>query len=212
MTLFGDSPTRELLPYDGSAVFHEWVLGEESHESLLTTLTSELEWEQRHLVMFGKEVAEPRLSAWYGDEEYTYSGITLAPRPMTPTLDRLRRLCEDRAGSRFNSVLANLYRNGHDSMGWHADDEPELGPEPVIASLSLGCTRRFRFRHRRDREIVEHDLTGGSLLVMGGACQSAWMHAVPKQSRVTDARLNLTFRRILGRDEVLRRGRRHADA
>lgn len=196
MTLFGDSPTRELLPYDGSAAFHEWVLGSESHEELLATLIDELDWEQKHLVMFGKEVAEPRLSAWYGDKEYTYSGVTLAPRPMTPVLDRLRRLCEYRAGSRFNSVLANLYRNGRDSMGWHADNEPELGLEPVIASLSLGATRRFRFRHRRTREVVEHDLTGGSLLVMGGACQSAWMHAVPKQTRIAEARLNLTFRWI----------------
>ena len=212
MTLFGDSPIRELLPFDGSAVFHEWVLGTESHESLLASLVDELDWEQKHLVMFGKEVAEPRLSAWYGDEQYTYSGITLAPKPMTPTLDRLRRLCEGHAGSRFNSVLANLYRDGRDSMGWHADDEPELGPEPVIASLSLGCTRRFRLRHRRTREVIESDLTGGSLVVMSGACQSAWMHAVPKQSRVTDARVNLTFRWIRDRDEVQRRERRRVDA
>jgi alkylated DNA repair dioxygenase AlkB len=196
VTLFGESPTRELLPYDGSAIFHEWVLGTESHEDLLTALVTELEWEQKHLVMFGREVAEPRLSAWYGDERYTYSGVTLEPRAFTPTLERLKLLCEHWAGSRFNSVLVNLYRNGDDSMGWHADDEPELGVEPVIASLSLGTTRRFKFRHRRTREIVDHDLTGGSLLVMSGASQSAWMHSIPKQKRVADARVNLTFRSI----------------
>ena len=196
MTLFGGAPTRELLPYDGSAVFHEWVLGAESHEGLLATLDDELDWEQKHLVMFGREVAEPRLSAWYGDEAYTYSGITLEPRPFTPTLERLKTICEHEAGTPFNSVLVNLYRNGDDSMGWHADDEPELGPMPLIASLSLGATRRFKFRHRRTREVIEHDLTGGSLLVMSGASQSAWVHSVPKQKRVIDARVNLTFRSI----------------
>lgn len=196
MTLFSESTPRELLPYDGSAVFHDWVLGERSHLDVLSRLVETLDWEQRHLVMFGKEVAEPRLSAWYGDESYTYSGMTLDPRPLTPELDELRVLCQDLAGFRFNSVLVNLYRSGDDSMGWHADDEPELGPSPVIASLSLGATRRFKFRHRQTRTIVEHDLTGGSLLVMSGACQSAWMHAIPKQKRVTDARINLTFRWI----------------
>lgn len=196
MSLFAETTPRELLPYDGSAVFHEWVLGNSSHSDVLTRLVDRLEWEQRHLVMFGKEVAEPRLSAWYGDESYTYSGVTLRPRPMTPELEELKSVCETGSGARFNSVLVNLYRNGDDSMGWHADDEPELGPSPVIASLSLGATRRFRFRHRRTREIVEHDLTGGSLLVMSGACQSAWMHAVPKQRRITEARVNLTFRFI----------------
>lgn len=196
MTLFAEHTPRELLPYDGSAIFHDWVLGDRSHADVLARLVETLEWEQRHLVMFGKEVAEPRLSAWYGDESYTYSGITLDPRPLTPELVELKHICESLSGSRFNSVLVNLYRNGDDSMGWHADDEPELGPMPVIASLSLGATRRFRFRHRHTREIVEHDLTGGSLLVMSGACQSAWMHAIPKQRRIVEARVNLTFRRI----------------
>lgn len=196
MTLFGDGSPREVLPYDGSAVLHPWVLGDESHEVLLATLVNEVDWEQKHLVMFGREVAEPRLSAWYGDEAYTYSGITLQPRALTPTLQRLKSLCERVSGARFNSVLVNLYRTGDDSMGWHADDEPELGDEPVIASLSLGATRRFRFRHRRTRETVDHDLTGGSLLVMSGASQSDWMHSIPKQKRVVDARVNLTFRSI----------------
>lgn len=196
MSLFSDAAPRELLPFDGSAVFHEWVLGERSHVDVLTTLVESLDWEQRHLVMFGREVAEPRLSAWYGDESYTYSGVTLEPRPLTRELHELRTICEQVSSTKFNSVLVNLYRNGDDSMGWHADDEPELGPTPVIASVSLGATRRFRLRHRRTREIVEHDLTGGSLLVMSGASQSAWMHAVPKQRRITEARVNLTFRWI----------------
>jgi alkylated DNA repair dioxygenase AlkB len=196
VTLFSESTPREMLPFDGSALLHDWVLGERSHVEVLTRLAETLEWEQRHLVMFGKEVPEPRLSSWYGDESYTYSGVTLEPKPLTPELDELRILCQDLSGARFNSVLVNLYRTGDDSMGWHADDELELGPAPVIASLSLGATRRFKFRHRRTRTIVDHDLTGGSLLVMSGACQTAWMHSVPKQKRVTEARINLTFRWI----------------
>lgn len=196
MTLFHDTAPRELLPYDGSALFHEWVLGSTSHTDVLASLVESLDWEQRRLVMFGREVAEPRLSAWYGDESYSYCGIRRDPRPMTPTLLGLRHLCESRSGTSFNSVLVNLYRNGDDSMGWHADDEPELGSSPVIASLSLGATRRFRFRHRLTGETIDHDLTGGSLLVMSGACQSAWMHAIPKQKRIVDARVNLTFRFI----------------
>lgn len=197
MTLFPDSSAaREVLPYDGSATFHDWVLGDRAHLDVLDRLVDTLAWEQRHLTMFGRRVAEPRLSAWYGDEGYTYSGVTLEPRSMTRDLDELKKLCEEISGTTFNSVLVNHYRNGDDSMGWHADDEPELGPSPIIASLSLGATRRFRFRHRRTREIVEQDLTGGSLLVMSGACQSAWMHAVPKQKRITEARVNLTFRFI----------------
>lgn len=196
LSLFHESTSRELLPYDGSAAFHDWVLGDRSHADLLAQLIDTLDWEQRRLRMFGKMVAEPRLSAWYGDESYTYSGVTLDPRPMTAELVELKTLCESESGARFNSVLVNYYRNGADSMGWHADDEPELGAAPVIASLSLGATRRFRFRHRHTRAIVEHDLTSGSLLVMSGACQSSWVHSIPKQKKVSGARVNLTFRWI----------------
>lgn len=194
MSLFDDSV--ELLPYDGSAVYWEWALGERSAAAILQRLIDDVDWEQRSIVMFGKEVDQPRLNSWYGDVTYTYSGITMTPRPWLPILDDLRDVCESLSGARFNSVLLNLYRDGRDSMGWHADDERELGPEPAIASLSLGAVRRFRMRHRDSREIVEIDPANGSLIFMSGLSQACWMHEVPKTKKPVDARINLTFRWI----------------
>ena len=145
---------------------------------------------------------QPRLVAWFGDPgaAYTYSGLQLVPEPWSERLGSLRARTEGAAGHPFNSVLCNLYRDGNDSMGLHADAEPELGPNPVIASVSLGATRRFVLRHAKDRgERLDLDLAGGSLLVMSGTTQHFWRHGVPKQKKITDSRINLTFRRILPR-------------
>ena len=202
MSLFDDSV--ELLPYDGSAVYWEWALGERSAAAILQRLIDDIDWEQRSIVMFGKEVDQPRLNSWYGDVTYTYSGITMTPRPWLPILDDLREVCESLSGARFNSVLLNLYRDGRDSMGWHADDEAELGREPVIASLSLGAVRRFRLRHNESRLVVDRDVASGSLVVMSGLCQHAWKHEVPKQKAITEPRVNLTFRWI--HPELITRG------
>lgn len=196
--LFDESDPVELLPYDGSALYRPWVLGTRSADETMKRLLDDVDWEQRSIVLFGREVRQPRLNSWYGDVAYTYSGITMTPRPWLPLLVELREICEAHARSTFNSVLVNLYRDGADSMGWHADDEPELGSAPVIASLSIGATRRFRFRHRTTRDVVQHDLPSGSLVVMSGLSQSCWMHEVPKQKSVADARINLTFRTIHG--------------
>jgi alkylated DNA repair dioxygenase AlkB len=194
--LFGDDTPVELLPRDGSLIYWEWALGDRSADEVMEQLRRETDWEQRSIVMFGREVAQPRLNSWYGDVPYTYSGIAMTPRPWTPLLTDLRGRCEELTGARFNSVLINLYRNGDDSMGWHADDERELGPEPPIASLSLGALRRFRMRHRHSREIVEVDPASGSLIFMSGLSQACWMHEVPKTKKPVDARINLTFRWI----------------
>ena len=202
MSLFDDSV--ELLPYDGSAVYWEWALGERSAAATLQRLIDDVDWEQRSIVMFGKEVDQPRLNSWYGDVTYTYSGITMTPRPWLPILDDLRGVCESLSGARFNSVLLNLYRDGRDSMGWHADDEVELGREPVIASMSLGAVRRFRLRHNESRHVVDRELASGSLVVMSGLCQHAWKHEVPKQKAITEPRVNLTFRWI--HPELITRG------
>lgn len=196
MKLFGDDTPVELLPRDGSLVYWEWALGDSSADAMTQQLLRDTDWEQRSIVMFGREVAQPRLNSWYGDVPYTYSGISMTPRPWTPLLTSLRERCEELTGARFNSVLINLYRNGDDSMGWHADDERELGPEPAIASLSLGAVRRFRMRHRDSREIVEIDPANGSLIFMSGLSQACWMHEVPKTKKPVDARINLTFRWI----------------
>ena len=147
-------------------------------------------------MLFGREVPQPRLACWYGDRAYTYSGLTLEPREFTPRLRELAEVAAGFADCTFNTVLANLYRDGRDSMGWHADDERELGPEPVITSLSFGAVRRFRFRHRESREVVEIALEPGSVLVMRGLTQHCWMHDLPKTTKVTEPRVNLTFRHI----------------
>ena len=168
-------------------------------ESLLAQLTAEIAWEQRNIRNFGQEIPQPRLTAWYGDPaaRYTYSGLAWEPRPWTPALLALRQRVETATGARFNSVLLNLYRDGRDSMGWHADDEPELGPAPAIASLSLGAPRRFRLRPSRTGPThppLSLDLPSGSLLLMRGPTQQYWQHALPKTARPIGPRLNLTFR------------------
>ncbi|UOG74683.1 alpha-ketoglutarate-dependent dioxygenase AlkB [Hymenobacter tibetensis] len=177
-------------------------LSAEAATSLLAELSDTIAWRHEPIKIFGKEVMQPRLTAWYGDPgaRYAYSGLALEPLPFTPALQQLREQVEAAANTRFNSVLLNLYRTGQDSMGWHADDEPELGPEPVIASISLGATRRFRMRPRHpDRlrhDSVALDLNSGSLLLMRGTTQQHWLHAIPKTARPTTPRLNLTFRLV----------------
>ena len=165
---------------------------------LFDALHREIPWGQHRLHIFGREVASPRLSCWVGDKgtAYKYSGTLFEPHAWTPALASLREELADRFDLPFNSVLANLYRDGSDSMGWHSDAEPELGKEPVIASLSFGAVRRFRFRSRETKRVVLGiDLASGSLLVMRGATQRLYHHDLPKTARA-GARINLTFRTI----------------
>ena len=198
MTLFDQdaAESRELLPGDGSAVYHPGFLSSDDSDRCLARLLDEVPWESRSITLFGREVPQPRLACWFGDVPYTYSGLTLEPRPWSSALSDLRTRVEGVTGRAFNSVLVNLYRDGNDSMGWHADDEPELGREPCIASLSLGCPRRFRMRHRETKETIDIELESGSLLVMSGLSQQCWVHEVPKSRRVTAPRINLTFRYV----------------
>lgn len=198
MSTFFDAGPRELLPDDGSAVLHPWVLGDRSASDVMDRLMAEVPFAQHTIRVFGVDHAEPRLVSWHGDPGagYSYSGLAMTVNPWTPTLTELRGVCESIAGTTFNSVLVNLYRDGNDKVGWHADDEPELGAEPVIASLSLGATRRFRFRHRDSGASIACELESGSLVVMSGLSQRCWVHEVPRQRRVTSPRINLTFRRV----------------
>jgi alkylated DNA repair dioxygenase AlkB len=188
----------EVLPYDLSAVIHRGAVAQP--QEVMVALLDTVPWQSRQIQMFGRWVDEPRLSSWHGDSgaQYRYSGITLQPQPWTTELYELKNLCERTTGAAFNSVLANLYRNGRDSMGWHSDDEAELGPEPVIASISLGATRRFDLRHRVTKETVQVHLGPGDLLVMSQSSQRSWMHQVPRTTKVNEPRINLTFRQILG--------------
>lgn len=183
---------------DGELRLIEGFLTAPEAAILIQCLQSELDWQEEALMIAGRQVMVPRLVCWYGDPGacYRYSGVSHEPLAWTPALARLRTALEQRSGSRFNSVLGNFYRSGQDSMGWHADKEKELGLNPVIASLSLGATRRFLLRHNRTREQIELSLTDGSLLIMGGRLQHTWRHCVPKSPRCADPRINLTFRLI----------------
>lgn len=183
---------------DAELLFCETVDLGPDPDALLNSLIAHCAWRQETVSLFGKSHLQPRLIAWYGDEgaHYTYSGTRHEPLPWTEQLRQLRDRVEELSGSRFNSVLLNLYRDQHDSMGLHADDEPELGEHPVIASLSLGEPRTlyFRHRHRRDTETFNLPLPSASLLVMKGATQRNWKHGIRKLRRPMGPRVNLTFR------------------
>ncbi|MFN0087540.1 MAG: alpha-ketoglutarate-dependent dioxygenase AlkB family protein [Blastocatellia bacterium] len=192
--------TRHVEMPSAEVVLHEGFFSPEESARLMKSLLAETAWGQGEIKIHGKLHAEPRLTAWHGDEgkSYSYSGIVLHPRPWTPLLAEIRERVDAAAGARFNSVLLNLYRDGRDSNGWHQDNEPELGGNPVIASVSFGATRRFQMRHKRRKELprIDLDLEDGSLLVMAGPTQHFWRHQVPKTSRPVGARINLTFRVI----------------
>lgn len=168
-------------------------------DAVFTALRTKVAWRQDHLKMFGNLIPVPRLESWVAEEglDYTYSGIHHDPDPWIDELVELRDLSSSHTGTRFNSVLCNLYRDGSDGVDWHADDEPEFGPMPVIASLSLGATRRFDLRRVDDHSIkVELELHHGDLVIMSGMTQTLWRHRVPKTKKPVGERINLTFRTV----------------
>jgi alkylated DNA repair dioxygenase AlkB len=169
-----------------------------SASDTLATLLDEITWQQDSMNTPAGKIPFPRLTAWQGDPGavYVYSGIRNVPKPWTPTVLLLKTKAEAAAQTAFNSVLINRYRTGMDSMGWHADKERELGPQPVIASVSLGTTRTFEFRHTKTRQTHTLQLTHGSLLIMRGRTQLDWAHRVPKEPEARGERINLTFRYV----------------
>jgi alkylated DNA repair dioxygenase AlkB len=187
---------------DGELVYLPSFVSPAAADRLLSTLLDLPDWKRERLTIFGRQVYTPRLTAWYGDPGigYAYSGVVHTALPWLEELLDLRARMSAELSLSFNGVLANRYRDGRDSMGWHSDDERELGPRPVIASISLGARRRFLLRHRsrKDLATLELSLEHGSLLLMKGDTQHHWRHSVPKAARCTSERVNLTFRRILG--------------
>ena len=165
--------------------------------SLIEKWTGELDWVQSEITLFGRKVAIPRLNAWYGDQPYSYSGTKFDAKPFTRELRDIQQKIQDYSGLQFNSVLINWYRDGHDSMGWHSDDEASLGVNPQIASISLGERRKFVLREKKDRT-NKHTimLDGGSLLLMLGETQTLWQHSLPRTRKPLEYRLNLTFRLV----------------
>lgn len=190
---------KTLLSIDGEVIFHENFFDCKESNELFTELSSSTKWQQDTIKMFGKSIPLPRLTAWYGDEgkSYTYSGIEQHPEPWTPILSQIKERVEKTAEVTFNSVLLNLYRDGKDSVSWHSDDEPELGKNPIIASVSFGSIRRFKFKHKHDqKQKADIDLTPGSLLLMKGETQHCWLHQIAKTAKDVTPRINLTFRII----------------
>jgi alkylated DNA repair dioxygenase AlkB len=171
----------------------------EESADLMQKLKASIQWKQETIRMYGKLLNTPRLTAWYGNNSKTYafSGKKYNPHPWTPELLLIKNRVEQAAGVAFNSVLLNDYRNGSDSVAWHADDEPELGINPIIASVSFGQARRFDVRHKQDHKLkYSVQLENGSLLIMKGDLQHNWEHQVPKSARAINERINLTFRVI----------------
>lgn len=189
---------ENLLPYDGEMFYSGNLFSPDKSNQLFNFLLERVSWRQDEVTMFGKKILTSREYAWYGDREfeYTYSGVTKKAMLWFPELSNLRRQVEVLTGKKFNSCLLNLYHDGSEGMGWHADNEPELGEKPVIASLSLGAERKFVLKHRTKDEKISISLEDGSLLVMQGDTQKFWTHSLPKTKSVKAPRINLTFRKI----------------
>ena len=185
---------QNLLPYEGHSYLLDDSKGEFNWPEITACLAETMPWRIETSHLFGREMSVPRMTAWFGDTDYTYSGIRHRAAPFPVIVQRLRERAENVSGASYNSVLLNLYRNGGDSVGWHSDNEVGLGDCPIIASLSLGATRRFQFRHRKTKETITLELSEGHWLVMAGETQRYWLHQVPKTKAAVEHRINLTFR------------------
>lgn len=190
------SSNRIALP-EAEIILYPQAIAKERADALFEQLRREVAWERRKGKLYGREYEVPRLQAWYGDSgvSYVYSGMKLVAEGWLAVLRELRDWLETVEPAGYNAVLANHYRDGNDGVGWHSDDEPGLGDEPVIASLSFGATRRFDLAHRERKDLkTSIDLTHGSLLLMKGSTQRCWRHQIPRQRKITSPRINLTFR------------------
>ena len=187
------------LPRDGHIQYIPDAFDQDLAAALFDHLLETLPWQPDELIMFGKRILTQRRVVWVGDPEccYTYSGIKRVPQPWTAALLSTKRIVENLAGCPFNACLINLYHNGTEGMGWHADDERELDPSAPIASLSLGGLRKFAFRHKQDKTRLTLSLEHASVLIMHPPTQTHWSHSLLKTRRPVPARINLTFRRLL---------------
>jgi len=198
-SFFNDEDAGKIALLNGELAYHPQFFNLAESNHFMQVLQETITWKQESMKMYGKEVLFPRLMAWYGDtaSSYKFSGNTFSPQAWTTALQQIRDRITPVSGQQFNSVLLNLYRNGNDSMGWHADDEPELGHHPVIASVNFGAARRFQLRYKSDHQRkYELLLQHGSLLIMKGPLQQYWEHQVPKTTKISNGRINLTFRFI----------------
>jgi alkylated DNA repair dioxygenase AlkB len=197
-SLFQSEPIHFNLP-DAEIIYFPNFLSNEEADSLFQELIKNTPWQQDQITVYGKKHLQPRLTALYGNEgmSYSYSTIVMHPHNWTSKLQKIKSLIETVTETNFTTVLLNYYRNGSDSNGWHADNEKELGKNPIIVSLSLGAERNFQLKHntvstQKKSIILEH----GSLLVMKGTTQHFWKHQIPKTTKPIGSRINLTFRII----------------
>jgi len=190
--------SKSLLPFPANAVVYPNFFGKNDADYLFGRLKDLDIWSQKKITVFGREVLEPRFSAWMGDSDalYTYSKTTFQPLPWIEEVYYVKERLEGFIGSSFNSVLLNLYRDGKDSMGKHRDNERELGARPLIASLSLGATRDFIFHEINAKRRHSVPLAHGDLLLMSGETQELWHHSLPRRLKESGPRINLTFRQI----------------
>ena len=198
MSLFQNEPVNFDLP-DAEISYFPDFFSHEKADAWFEKLRDGIPWQQDQITVFGKKHPQPRLTALFGNENnpYAYSGIVMQPHPWTPPLLQIKEAVEAVSKTNFTTVLLNYYRDGKDSNGWHADNEKELGKNPVIASVSFGAQRFFHLRHNSDKEQTLKILLGhGSLLLMKGTTQHFWKHQIPKTSKPIGPRINLTFRII----------------
>ncbi len=198
MNLFSEF-SDNLLPYDGIVRYFGYTMPQPQADHFYSKLMENIEWKNDQAMMFGKLIETKRKVGWYGAHpfEYTYSKITKKALPWTIELEKLKAICEEQTGQTYNSCLLNLYHDGSEGMGWHSDGEKDLKKDGSIASMSFGAVRKFTFKHRETAEKVEVVLEHGSLLEMAGTCQSHWLHRLPPTTKVTQPRINLTFRTIV---------------
>jgi alkylated DNA repair dioxygenase AlkB len=199
MDLFTTSEIINLLPADGIVHYHGKIFKQQQAQHYLERLLTTIEWKNDEAIIFGRHIITKRKVAWYGDNNYayTYSNTTRQALAWTKELLELKKITEDITGTTFNSCLLNLYHTGEEGMAWHSDDEKLLGKDSAIASLSFGAERKFLLKHKQTKQSISILLESGSLLVMKGATQTNWLHSLPKTTKVTKPRVNLTFRTML---------------
>ena len=191
--------TANLLHKDGTAHYYGKILPYREANRYFDLLLQNIQWKNDEANILGKHIITKRKVAWYGNSDYSYaySNTTKQALAWTRELSVLKRLVEEITGESFNSCLLNLYHNGNEGLGWHSDDEKSIGKYTPIASLSFGAERKFSFKHKQTKQTVSLVLGHGSLLVMKGATQTNWLHSLPKSNRITQARINLTFRMMV---------------
>jgi len=198
MDLFNDTPSSNILPFDGEVKYFGRIINNENSKHYFERLLNNIQWENDKAIIFGKLIITKRKVAWYGDKpfDYTYSKTTKSALPWTKELLELKNIIENKSGEKFNSCLLNLYHNGGEGMTWHSDDEKNLKKNGAIGSLSFGAERKFSFKHKETKQTVCVYLERGSLLIMKGKTQTNWLQCMPLTKKIKIPRINLTFRTI----------------